>query len=141
MPTHSKSKSHGGESAQKSQKGPANKRSAGGEREGAGATRNAVTGRQLGRAALRAVNKNADTALDYLDSVLSATSPADLQKLVADSKFLAFVQRQAGGGRLFLTLQTSASCADKDHVNLPIATSSASKAPPRPTPRRRRPTP
>jgi hypothetical protein len=66
------------------------------------------------------MNKNADGAMDYLDSVLSATSLADLQKLVADAKFLAFVQRQAGGGRLFLTLQTSASRDEKDHVNLPI---------------------
>jgi hypothetical protein len=66
------------------------------------------------------MNKNADGAMDYLDSVLSATSPADLQRLVADSKFLAFVQRAAGGGRLFLTLQTSASRDEKDHVNLPI---------------------
>lgn len=120
MPTHSKSKSHGGEPAPSKHKGPASKRSAGGEQEDAGVTRNAVTGRQLGRAALRAVNKNADATIDYLDSVLSASSLADLQRLVSDSKLLAFVERAAGGGRLFLTLQTSTSRDHKHHVNLPI---------------------
>lgn len=99
MPAHTKSKSHSGaDAAPKPKKGPA----AG----GAGKTRSAVTGRQLGRAAIRSLNKNADRAEEYLDSVLSASSLSDLQALIDTSRILARVTRAVGAGRLTVTLQT-----------------------------------
>ena len=97
MPAHTKSKT-GAEGVSKPKKGPA----AG----GAGKTRSAVTGRQLGRAAIRSLNKNADRGEEYLDSVLSASSLSSLQALIDDSKILARVTRAVGAGRLVVTLQT-----------------------------------
>lgn len=115
MPSHSKSKSHGGDAAPKSQKGSGSKRSAGGEREGADATRSAVTGRQFGRAAIRSINKNADAVHEYLDSVLSASSLPELQVIISKAFILGNVVRQLGAGRLSVTLQTG-----EKEVNLPI---------------------
>lgn len=114
MPSHSKPKSHGGAAADSK---PKTKSPAAG---GAGKTRSAVTGRQLGRAAIRSLNKNADAAAEYLDSVLSASSLADLQRLVSSATFLAVVERQAGAGRLIVTLQTAPSRAEAHHANIPI---------------------
>jgi hypothetical protein len=114
MPAHTKSKSHGGATADSK---PKTKSPAAG---GAEKTRSAVTGRQLGRAAIRSLNKNADAAAEYLDSVLSASSLADLQRLVAGATFLAVVERQAGAGRLLVTLQNAPSRAADHQVNLPI---------------------
>lgn len=123
MPIHSKSKSHGGDAASKSRNGSAPKRSAtfaaGGaknsEHEGAEATRSAVTGRQFGRAAIRAINKNADAVYEYLDSVLSASSLPDLQVIISKAFILGHVNRQLGAGRLSVTLQTG-----EKEANLPI---------------------
>jgi hypothetical protein len=115
MPQHSKSKSHGGDAASKSRNGSAPKRSAGGEHEGAEATRSAVTGRQFGRAAIRAINKNADAVYEYLDSVLSASSLPDLQVIISKAFILGHVNRQLGAGRLSVTLQTG-----EKEANLPI---------------------
>lgn len=97
MPAHTKSKT-GAEGVSKPKKGPA----AG----GAGKTRSAVTGRQLGKAAIRSLNKNADRGESYLDDIDSASSLSDLQVLIDNSKILARVTRAVGAGRLAVTLQT-----------------------------------
>jgi len=114
MPTHSKSKSHGGESAPSRSKSSAASFAAGGANS-TEKTRSAVTGRQLGRAAIRSINKNADAVSDYLDSVLSASSLSDLQGIVSKAFILGLVVRQMGAGRLAVTLQTG-----EREVNLPI---------------------
>jgi hypothetical protein len=100
MPSHTKPKSHSGATADSK---PKTKSPAAG---GAGKTRSAVTGRQLGRAAIRSLNKNADRGEEYLHSVLSASSLSSLQALIDSSKILARVTRATGAGRLVVTLQT-----------------------------------
>ena len=47
-----------------------------------GTARSAVTGRQMGRGAVRAMNKNANVAENFMDSVEDATSRVELQALV-----------------------------------------------------------
>lgn len=117
MPIHSKSKSHGGAAADSKPKTKSSAATfaAGGAKNGAEKTRSAVTGRQLGRAAIRSLNKNADAASEYLDSVLSASSLADLQLIISKAFVLGTVVRQLGAGRISVTLQTG----DRE-VNLPI---------------------
>lgn len=110
MPSHTKSKSHGSAAADSK---PKTKSPAAG---GAGKTRSAVTGRQLGRAAIRSLNKNADHASEYLDSVLAASSLSDLQTLIRTSKIVARVLKPLGCGRLSVTLQTG-----EKEVNVPIS--------------------
>lgn len=69
-------------------------------------TRSAVTGRQLGKAALRAIKKNASHLDDYLDRVFSAESHKDLANISSsDSYYLGRVTRQLGCGRIQVTLQ------------------------------------
>lgn len=110
MPAHTKSKSHSGATADPK---PKTKSPAAG---GAGKTRSAVTGRQLGRAAIRSLNKNADHASEYSDAVLAATSLPHLQALISESKILARVLKPLGCGRLSVTLQTG-----ETEVNVPIS--------------------
>lgn len=117
MPAHTKSKSHSGATADSKPKTKSSAATfaAGGAKNSAEKTRSAVTGRQLGRAAIRSLNKNADAASEYLDSVLSASSLADLQLIISKAFVLGTVVRQLGAGRISVTLQTG----DRE-VNLPI---------------------
>jgi len=68
--------------------------------------RSQVTGRKLGRAAERAIGKNASHSADYLEKLEAVTSIEDLQALIAESYKVARVTRQLGHGRLQVTLQT-----------------------------------
>lgn len=67
---------------------------------GGTATRSAVTGKQLSRAAIRALNKNAEAAEEYLSILESATRFADLEELKKHSLCLARVDRSLGAGHM-----------------------------------------
>lgn len=110
MPSHSTPKSHSGAAAPKTKKTASSSSAGGGE--GAAVTRSAVTGRQLGKAAVRSLNKNAEAAQEYLDSIEEVTSLSDLQALAASAMLLARVARPLGAGRLAVQLQTGGEPVD-----------------------------
>ncbi len=58
-----------------------------------------MTGHQLGRAAIRALEKNEQRILTYLDTLHAAKSSHDLLDLEDKSYMLGHVKRSVGGGR------------------------------------------
>jgi hypothetical protein len=104
MPLHSSSRGADGSRTK-------TKSAAGGAVSVAG-TRSAVTGHKVGRAAARAIAKNADNAEEYLEAVESAVSLADLQELGREHTLIARVERNPGGGHLKVTLQTGEAAMD-----------------------------
>ena len=111
MPLHSSSRSGADASKSSSSKTSTKTYAAGGANVSVG-SRSQVTGRQLGRAAVRALNKNAEVADEYLDAVESATSLSDLSSLASSAFVLGRVERNPGGGRLKVLLQTGAGGQD-----------------------------
>lgn len=109
MPLHSSSRSGAVASSKSSS---STKTSAAGGANVSVGSRSQVTGRQLGRAAVRALNKNAEVADEYLDAVESATSLSDLSSLASSAFVLGRVERNPGGGRLKVLLQTGAAGQD-----------------------------
>lgn len=106
MPIHSQAKSHGGNPTASKAKKKSSKGAAGGASEEGISHRSQVTGRQLGRAAIQALTKNAESAASYLEELESATSAsAFLAACKAEGFQLARVEDTEGAGHLVVRLQ------------------------------------
>lgn len=104
MPVHTQSKSEGAKKAS--------------TKPSCGAGRSAVTGRALGKAAMRALTKNAecvDEMVDLCDRALASGSGVRLQETMERSALiLAKVTRTVGGGRVTVLL------TDGEEASVPI---------------------
>jgi hypothetical protein len=109
MPTHSKSRPSHGDSEHK----PRPAGGAGGKPAVATGSRNAATGKKLGRAAARGLVKNMEVCDEFLTICERSTRPA--ADLSAASLSLARVTRTPGNGRVELVLETG------EVASLPIA--------------------
>ena len=84
-----------------------------------GAGRSAVTGRALGKAAMRALTKNAESVDQFVDICERAASAADMyDALERASLILARVTRTVGGGRI--QVQLYARDGVSEDVSVPI---------------------
>jgi hypothetical protein len=103
MPAHTVSKSEGA-AARKTVTKPT-----------CGAGRSAVTGRPLGKAAIRALTKNAEAVEEVVEICDRAATAEDLQeRMERAALILAKVSRTVGGGRVLVLLQ------DGEEVSVPI---------------------
>jgi len=103
MPVHTQSKSEGA-AARKTVTKPT-----------CGAGRSAVTGRPLGKAAIRALTKNAEAVEEVVEICDRAATAGDLQdRMERAALILAKVSRTVGGGRVLVLLQ------DGEEVSVPI---------------------
>jgi hypothetical protein len=121
MPLHSQTKSHGGNTTQASKaKKKSPKSAAGGALEGDLTTRSQVTGRQLGKAAIQALTKNAERASSYLEMLETSTSTVAFLAACKTAGFqLARVERATGAGHLSVKLQSQK--PDEEPVSVPIS--------------------
>ena len=102
MPVHTQSKSEG--AVRKTVAKPT-----------CGAGRSAVTGRALGKAAIRALTKNAEAVEEVVEMCDRAATAGDLQeRMERASLILAKVSRTVGGGRVQVIL------TDGEEVSVPI---------------------
>ena len=103
MPVHTQSKSEGA-AARKTVTKPT-----------CGVGRSAVTGRPLGKAAIRALTKNAEAVEEVVEICDRAATAGDLQdRMERAALILAKVSRTVGGGRVLVLLQ------DGEEVSVPI---------------------